>query len=310
MSAREKILDFMRTKSYKPMTEKQLMKEFAVNKDQESVMSKLLNNLIKEGLVYKNSKGRYGLPEKMDLVAGRIEGNKKGFAFLLPEDPAQKDVFISRENLNGAMHNDKVFLRLLSSKSGKRLEGEVIKILERANHRIVGNFEKSQYFGFVVADNKRIFYDLFIPREEINGARQNQKVVAEITSWPDKNRNPEGRIVEILGDKGAPGVGIEAIIHQLELPQDFPEEVNQELDNMSFEITQEEIDQRMDLRDLDMVTIDGADAKDLDDAVSIEDLGDGKVRLGVHIADVTHYVREGTALDKEALERATSIYLV
>ncbi|MFP4661306.1 MAG: ribonuclease R [Halanaerobiales bacterium] len=310
MSARDSLLDFMKTKAYRPMTEKELMSEFNVPSDQKQVMSKMLKNLIKEGVIYKNSNGRYGLPEKMDLMAGRIEGNQRGFGFLIPEDPTRKDVFISRENLNGAMHNDKVFIRILPGTKSKRTAGEVIKILERANHRIVGNFERSKHFGFVVADNKRIFYDLFIPKEEINGARQDQKVVAEITNWPDKNRNPEGKIVEILGDKGAPGVDIEAIIHQLELPQGFPAEVHRETEDVAVEITEDEIANRRDLRDLPMVTIDGADAKDLDDAVSIEDLGGGKVRLGVHIADVTHYVKEDSALDKEALERGTSIYLV
>lgn len=310
MSAKDSLLDFMRNKAYRPMTEKELMREFDVSKDQQSIMNKILKNMIKEGLVYKNSNGRYGLPEKMDLMAGRIEGNQRGFGFLIPEDPTQKDVFVSRENLNGAMHNDKVFIRILPVKKGKRLEGEVIKILERSNQRIVGNFEKNKYFGFVVPDNKRIFYDLFIPKEEISGAKQNQKVVAEITVWPDKKRNPEGKIVEILGDKGAPGVDIEAIIHQFELPQGFPAEVHREADEIPVEITEEEIARRRDLRQLPMVTIDGADAKDLDDAVSIEDLGSGIVRLGVHIADVTHYVREGSELDREALERGTSIYLV
>ncbi|MFW5971959.1 MAG: ribonuclease R [Bacillota bacterium] len=310
MSARENLLDFMRNKAYKPMTEQQLMKEFDVPGNQRDVMSKLLKNMIKEGVIYKNSNNRYGLPEKMDLLAGRIEGNQRGFGFLIPEDPTKKDVFVSRENLNGAMHNDKVFIRILPAKKGKRQEGEVIKILERANKQIVGNFEKSKYFGFVVPDNKRIFSDLFIPKEEINGARQNQKVVAEITTWPDKKRNPEGKIIEILGDKDASGVDIEAIIRQLELPQDFPAEVYAETEEIPVEISEEEIARRKDLRELPMVTIDGADAKDLDDAVSIEDLGDGKLRLGVHIADVTHYVQEDSELDKEALERGTSIYLV
>lgn len=310
MSARDSLLDFMRNKVYRPMTEKELMNEFDVASDQKDIMSKMLKNLLKEGIVYKNSNGRYGLPEKMDLLVGRIQGHQKGFGFLIPEDPTQKDVFVSRENLNGAMHNDKVFIRILPAKKGKRIDGEVIKILERANHRIVGSFDKSQHFGFVVSDNKRIFYDLFIPKEEINGAKQDQKVVAEITTWPDKKRNPEGKIIEILGDKGAPGVDIEAIIHGMELPQGFPAEVHREADEVPAEISEDEIVNRKDLRNLPMVTIDGEDAKDLDDAVSLEDLGDGKVRLGVHIADVSHYVKEDSALDKEALERATSIYLV
>ncbi|HOA39890.1 MAG: ribonuclease R [Halanaerobiales bacterium] len=310
MGARDRLLDFMKNKTYRPLTEKELMREFNVPREQREIMSKLLKDLVKEGAIYKSSNGRFSLPEKMDLIVGRIDGNQKGFGFLIAEDPAREDIFIARENLKGAMHNDKVLVRLISGTRGKRQEGEVVKILERANKRIVGNFEKSKYFGFVVPDNKRLFYDLFIPKEGINGAKQDQKVVAEIVSWPEKNRNPEGRIVEILGDKGAPGVDIESIIRQLDLPRSFPVEVEVELDKIPDKVLEEELVNRKDLRELPMVTIDGEDAKDLDDAVSMEDLGEGKVRLGVHIADVSHYVKEGTALDKEALERGTSIYLV
>src|SRR5690554_1822024 len=307
MGAKDKLLDFMRNKAYRPLTEKELMREFNVPGDQRELMSKLLKELVKEGAIYKSSSGRYSLPEKMDLIVGRIDGNQRGFGFLIPEDPGREDIFIGRENLKGAMHNDKVMVRLLPMTKGKRQEGEVVKILERANKKIVGNFEKSKFFGFVVPDNKRLFYDIFIPQEGINGAKQNQKVVAEIVTWPEKNRNPEGRIIEILGDKGAPGVDIESIIRQLDLPHAFPVEVEMELEKIPDEVLEEELTGRKDLRDLPMVTIDGEDAKDLDDAVSIEDLGEGKLRLGVHIADVSHYVKEGSALDKEALERGTKI---
>jgi len=310
MSAREKILEFMGQPEYRLMTAKELFSKFQINGDQKRAMKELLEDLLEEGLVFQNSKGKYGLPEKMDLIAGRLEGNQKGFGFLIPDDPTKEDIFISRENMNGAMHNDKVFVRIDPHSKGKRKEGEVVKIIERVNHRIVGNFEKNRYFGFVIPDNQRIFYDLFIPKEEINGARQNQKVVAEITAWPEKKRNPEGRIIEILGNKEEPGVDIEAIIRQLDLPQDFPPEVKFEAEEIPRQISEEEIKNRRDLRQLPMVTIDGADAKDLDDAVSIEELEEGVVRLGVHIADVSHYVKENSELDKEALNRGTSIYLV
>lgn len=310
MSAREKLLAFMREKAYRPMTKKELFSRFAIAKDQAKTMKKLLQDLAEEGLIFKNSKGRYGLPDKMDLIVGRIEGNPRGFAFLIPDNPGSEDVFINRENMRGAMHNDKVFVRSFPQSTGKRQEGEVVRVLERANRRIVGNFEQSRYFGFVVPDNKRIFYDLFIPREEMKGASHNQKVVAEITRWPDQKRNPEGRIVEVLGFKEEPGVDIEAIIHQLGLPQEFPAEVKRELSAIPPEIDRQEIANRADLRQFPMVTIDGADAKDLDDAVSLEDLGAGKVRLGVHIADVSFYVGEGSELDQEAFNRGTSIYLV
>jgi len=162
MSARQKILEFMRKQAYRPMKVKELLAEFSIPKDQWHFMEDLLNKLADEGIIYIDHNGRYGLPEKMNLIVGRLQGNEKGFAFLIPDDPTREDIFISRENLQGAMHNDRVFVRLLTALSGKRQEGEVVKILERGNHRIVGNFEKSRNYGFVVPDNKRIYYDLFI----------------------------------------------------------------------------------------------------------------------------------------------------
>lgn len=310
MSAREKILSFMKNDTYRPMTSKEIYRHFGVSKTQRQAMKKLLQQLEEEGLIIKNSSGRYGLPEKMNIVSGMIDGKQKGFGFLIPDDPTREDIFINREGMNGAMHNDKVFVRIILTNTSRRQEGEVVKILKRAHKMVVGNFEKSRHFGFVIPDNKRIFYDLFIPKEEFNGARKDQKVVAEITRWPDRKRNPEGRIVEILGEKDGPGVDIEAIVHQFQLPRQFSVEVIKEVEDIPLEISEKDLQNRMDLRELPMVTIDGADAKDLDDAVSIEDMGDNCVKLGVHIADVSHYVKENTDLDKEALNRATSVYLV
>ncbi|ACL70322.1 ribonuclease R [Halothermothrix orenii] len=310
MSARDKIMEFMADKAERPMSAAELMKVFKIEKDQKGIFINLLKKLVKEGLLFKTQDGKYGIPEKMDLIPGRIEGNPRGFAFLIPDDPTRDDIFISLENLKGAMHNDRVFVRLLSRQKGKNREGEVVKIIERANHQVVGNLEKSKYFGFVVPDNKRIFYDVFIPKEELNGARQNQKVVAEITRWPEKKRNPEGKIIKILGSRGERGVDIEGIIYQLGLPQEFDYEVLEEAKSIPLEISKGDLKGRRDLRAMPMVTIDGADAKDLDDAVSIEEVDDNQVRLGVHIADVSHYVKEDSALDREALKRGTSIYLV
>src|SRR5690554_3233096 len=310
MSARKRIMEFMNSPDYRPMTAKGLLKEFQIEGGQRREFKDLLKELQEEGMVFKNTKGKYGLPEKMDIIVGRIEGHPDGFGFLISDDPTREDVYISRENMNGAMHNDKVFLRIKTRSKGKKQEGVVVQVIERVNHQIVGNFEKNRYFGFVVPDNKRIFYDVYIPREEINGAKMDQKVVAEISSWPDKKRNPEGRIVEILGHKNESGVDIEAIIRQLELPREFPYVVEKEAEGIPLQINEDEIKNRRDLRQLPVVTIDGADAKDLDDAVSIEELEEGVVKLGVHIADVSHYVTENYELDKEAFNRGTSIYLV
>ncbi len=310
MSARQKLLAYLRNNAEKPLTAEELYKRFEISSDQKDFFAELLEDLVDEGLVVKNSSEQYGIPEKFNLIAGRIDRSPRGFAFLIPDDPEREDIFINLENMNGAMHNDKVFLRLLPDSRGEKEEGEVVKVIERANHNIVGNLDKSKYFGFVVPDNKRIFSDIFIPKEKLKGAKQGQKVVAQIEQWPEKNRNPEGKIIEILGDRDQAGVDIEAIIRQLELPQGFPSDVLNEVENIPPEVKEVDLSERKDLRDIPMVTIDGADAKDLDDAVSIEKIDDNKVRLGVHIADVTHYVKEGTALDGEARERGTSIYLV
>src|SRR6056297_2535817 len=310
MSARKKLLEFLKDKAYCPLTKEELMEEFEISKQQEQYFTDILKQLEQDGLVYKSKQDKYGLPEKFDLVAGRIDKNPRGFGFLIPEEPGHEDIFINPSNLSGAMHNDKVFVKKVPKSRGKKAEGEVVKIIERANHQIVGKFEKVKNYGFVVPDNKRISFDIFIPGAHINDAKNNQKVVAEITEWPKKNRNPEGKITEILGYQDEKGVDIEAIIRQLELPGDFPGRVKNELGRIPETIPAEEIEKRRDLRDLPMVTIDGEDAKDFDDAVSIEKLSDNMLRLGVHIADVTHYVQEDSNLDEEALNRGTSIYLV
>ena len=310
MNTKNKIVDFMKEQAYKPLTAEELLQEFDIsNRDQDRFLN-LLAEMEKEGLIIKNRKERYGVPERMDLVVGRLQGHAKGFGFLIPDNPKQDDVYISIEDIKGAMHNDRVVVRLIGGKKGKSTAGEVIKILERANHQIVGEYEDSGDFGFVVPDDDKIFHDVFVPRSKAQGAKEGEKVVAEITRWPAKRRNPEGEVTEILGHKTESGVDIETIIKKLELPADFPKEVREEVAAIPEKISEQEVKRRKDLRDIKMVTIDGEDAKDFDDAVSIERLDDEQVRLGVHIADVTHYVKEGNPLDKEALERGTSIYLV
>ena len=310
MSARQKLLEFLKEEAYRPMKKEELIKEFEIAPEQREHFEEIIKQLEENGKIYKNKKGRYGLPEKFDLVAGRIDKNPRGFGFLIPEEPGHEDIFINPSNLNGAMHNDKVFVKKVPGGRGKKAEGEVVDIIERVNKQIVGKFEKVKNYGFVVPDNKRINFDIFVPGRAMSDAKNDQKVVVEITEWPKKNRNPEGRITEILGYQDEKGVDIEAIIRQLDLPGDFPGPVKNEVARISEEIPEEEIKKRKDLRDLPMVTIDGEDAKDFDDAVSIEKIGDNKVRLGVHIADVTYYVKEDSNLDQEALHRGTSIYLV
>ncbi len=310
MSTKRMMLDFMREQAYKPLTAEELLEVFEIPSKERDMLLSILDEMESEGLIIKNRKDCYGVPERMNLVVGRLQGHAKGFGFLIPDNPAQEDVYINLKDMNGAMHNDKVVVRINGTDTGKKLSGEIIRILERANTKIVGSYEDSNNFGFVVSDDSKIYHDVFIPRGEANGAKEGQKVVVEITKWPEQRRNPEGKVVEILGDKGDPGVDIIAIIRNLELPEEFPEDVKREVESISEEIDSQEKDRRRDLRDLKMVTIDGEDAKDFDDAVSIERIDDKQVRLGVHIADVTHYVKPGNPLNKEAFNRATSIYLV
>ncbi|ADQ14305.1 ribonuclease R [Halanaerobium hydrogeniformans] len=313
MSARSELLRKLREDVHKPLSKKEIYKKFDISRDQQQLFSELLDDLLESGYIYQNEAGLLGIPEKFNLIAGRIEKTASGNAFLIPDDPEKDDIYISSANMNGAMHNDKVFVRLVRSSRGKSQAGEVAEIIERVNKTIVGNLEKYKNYGFLIPDNKRICNDIFIPPDALNGAQNGHKVVAKITRWPAKNRNPEGVITEILGHKDDAGVDIEAIIRQLDLPGEFPKNLRNELKNIADEVDEQSIktdEDRVDLRDLKLLTIDGADAKDLDDAVSIEKISDKKYRLGVHIADVSHYVKKGSLLDKEAYNRATSIYLV
>ncbi|MCM8711810.1 ribonuclease R [Clostridium sp. SYSU_GA19001] len=310
MNIREAVVEFMREKAYKPMSVYELAYAFNISKDEFMMFQDTIDDMEKDGEIIKTRTNHYGVPERMGLVVGKLQGHQKGYGFVIPEIN-EPDVFISIANMAGAMHGDKVIAKITKEEQGgKRREGEIIRILKRGSKTIIGTYEDSKNFGFVVADDKRIYQDIFIPKSERNGAKTGQIVIVEITSWPEKRRNPEGRIVEVLGNKGDRGIDILTIIKKHGLPEEFPSKVERYAENIPDEIPEEEYTRREDLRNLQMVTIDGEDAKDLDDAVSIERLSNGNFRLGVHIADVSHYVREKNPLDREALKRGTSVYLI
>lgn len=314
MVTESELLDFMRETAYKPMTYQELEEHFHIADAKEfREFLKLLNRLEQEGKIILTRTHRYGMPERMDLVRGRLQAHAKGFAFLIPEDREHPDVYIHANDLKSAMNGDTVLVRVNSkSVAGGKLEGEVVRVVTRAITQVVGIFQNEEAYGFVIPDDKRINRDIFIPKEGFNGAANGQKVVVRIVQYPEGRAAAEGEIIEILGHKDDLGVDILSIIRKHQLPEAFPEDVMEEAMNTPEEIDPSEIAKqgRRDLRDKVIVTIDGEDAKDLDDAVNVERLPNGNIKLGVHIADVGYYVREKSKLDQEAYNRGCSVYLV
>lgn len=311
LERKDKIMEFINCKDYVPMKISELCVILQVPVQDRDLFENIISDLVKEGKLFKTKKGKYMLPEKLNMAAGILRSNQKGFGFVVLDNPEKDDIFISAANLNGAMHKDRVLCRILyDSDKNHKAEGEIIQILERGITNIVGTYEDIKGFGFVVADDKNVSQDIYIPKGKSKGAVTGHKVVVEIRNWPNEKRNPEGTVVEILGHINDPGVDILSIIRQFELPTEFPDDVYRQIENISTELNDSDLDGRLDLRDIQMVTIDGEDAKDLDDAISLEKLPNGNYNLGVHIADVTNYVKENTALDREAYKRGTSVYLV
>lgn len=311
MGFKQTILKFMEEEHYKPMDIQKLAEVFDITKAEYKTFKKAIKGMIKEGILARDSKERLGLSSRMGLVPGKLQLHQKGFGFLIPDEEGRKDIFIPKNYMGTAMNGDKVIAKVLKEdKEGKKCEGEIVQVVERASSIMIGEYEDSRSFGFVIPDDKRMLKDIFISKKDRNKAVTGDIVKVEITKWPEGNRKPEGKVVEILGKKGAAGVDILSVIKRYALPEEFPGNVLDAADEISEDIPAHEIKRRTDFRDLKMVTIDGEDAKDLDDAVSIERIDDNLYRLGVHIADVTHYVKEGGALDTEALKRATSVYLV
>src|SRR5690625_3799293 len=279
--------------------------------DDYKTLIKTLNELEQSGQLVRTRKNRFGLPEKMNLLRGKIDMNRKGFAFLIPEDEHLQDVYIHSTDLNSAMNQDTVIVRL--EKKGARdhrPEGVVIRVIERANQQIVGTFEDNKEFGFLIPDDQRIPNDVFIAKKNMNGAVSGHKVIVSILKFPEGRKSAEGEVVKILGHKNDPGIDILSIIYKHGIKIDFPEEVLDAVANIPDHVTEEDMEGRRDLRDKTIVTIDGADAKDLDDAIRVEKLPNGHFLLGVYISDVSYYVTENSVLDQEAAERGTSVYLV
>ncbi|MGD6878178.1 ribonuclease R [Bacillus infantis] len=307
----DKLLHFMKDEAYKPLTVQEMEEAFGIEDSSDfKDFVKALVVMEQKGLVVRTRSNRYGLPDRMNLIKGKLSGHAKGFAFVIPEEPGLDDIFIPPNETNNAMHGDIVLARVSSESSGQRREGTVVRILERGVQQIVGTYVESKNFGFVLPDDKKFASDIFIPKSASKGAIEGHKVVVKLTTYPEGRKSAEGEVLEILGHKNDPGVDILSVIHKHGLPMEFPKEVLEQANDTPDSIDESEIKNRRDLRDQTIVTIDGADAKDLDDAVTVTKLENGNYKLGVHIADVTYYVRENTPIDQEAEERATSVYLV
>lgn len=302
------LVSLMNEEAYVPMKLKELAILLNVPKEQREELKQVLNLLLAEGKISVSKKGKFGKAEAFALV-GVFSGNARGFGFVAIEGQ-EEDVFIPADRTGGALHGDRVQIVIDSERRGGRPEGTVVRILEHANETLVGTYEKGKGYGFVIPDNQRISKDIFIPQGCSQGAVSGHKVMVKIRDFGEKKgKKPEGVITEILGHIHDPGVDILSIVRAYNLPEDFPGAVKNQLKQIPDEVKKDRWAGRKDLRDLPTVTIDGEEAKDLDDAISIERAGDGYL-LGVHIADVSHYVQEHTPLDEEAFKRGTSVYLV
>lgn len=307
----DKLLHYMKDEAYKPLTVQELESAFGIEDSSDfKDFVKALVIMEQKGLVVRTRSNRYGLPSKMNLIRGKLTGHSKGFAFVIPDEPGLDDIFIPPNETNNAMHGDIVLARVATETSGQRREGSVVRILERGIQQIVGTYTESKHFGFVLPDDKKFTSDIFIPKAASKGAVEGHKVVVKLTTYPEGRKSAEGEVIEILGHKNDPGVDILSVIHKHGLPGPFPEEAIQHANEAPDSIDESEIKNRRDLRDQTIVTIDGADAKDLDDAVTVTKLDNGNYKLGVHIADVTYYVTEESPIDREAADRGTSVYLV
>lgn len=308
---KEKLLAFMKEKAYRPMSLAELAEAFLVDGKDQKKFANILEQMEKAGEIIRTRWDKFGVPERMNLIVGRLQGHAKGFGFVIPDQADQADIYIHANDTNGALHNDRVVARLHTKKSGDRAEGEIIRILERANTTVVGTFQRSKKsFAFVLPDDSRLGQDIFVAADDFSGAVSDEKVVVEITQWPQGRQSAVGRVIQRLGPKDSPGTDILSIIYKHRLPLEFPEAVLNEAAHAPEVIAAKELEGRTDFRTMDIVTIDGEDAKDLDDAVHVQKLDTGNFRLGVHIADVSHYVQPGSYLDKEAQSRGTSVYLV
>ena len=319
MFSRDQVLALMRERVHHPAGMRELLQTLKIPRDDRTSFKRHIKTLVASGDLIQIRGHRFGLPEKMDLYVGRLQTHPAGYGFVTPERPldAGGDIYISGPHLNEAMHGDRVIVRIERIKEGGRAEGRIIRILERRNQSIVGRYDRDDAsraesrghgMGYVVPFDRRVLMDIFIPPGQEGGASPGDMVAVELTRWPTATRGAIGHVAAVLGDIDAPGVDTEIIIRKYGIPDAHSDEAVAEAVRLGGSVSERDLRGRTDFRGVTTVTIDGEHARDFDDAITIEKLPNGNVWLGVHIADVSHYVHEDSALDREAYERATSVY--
>ncbi|OFV90630.1 MAG: ribonuclease R [Acidobacteria bacterium RIFCSPLOWO2_12_FULL_65_11] len=325
--SRDHVLSLMRERVHHPAGMRELLQVLKIPRDERTSFKRQIKSLVASGELIEIRGHRFGLPEKMDLFVGRLQTHPGGYGFVTPERPLEAggDIYVAGPHLNESMHGDRVVVRIERVKEGGRAEGRVIRILERANERIVGRYDRGDLsrvesresarrgsratgMGFVAPFDRRVLIDIVIPAGQEGGASPGDMVIVELTQWPTSTRGAIGRVTDVLGDIDAPGVDTEIIIRKHGIPDEHSADTVAEAVRLGSAVSDRDLHGRTDFRGHLTVTIDGEHARDFDDAITIEKLPDGHFWLGVHIADVSHYVQEGSALDREAYERATSVY--
>ena len=306
----DKILSLMKEESYKPLTVQEIQDMLGLEQAAEfKELVKMLVHLEQTGHLIRSRTNRYGVPERMNLTRGKFIGHAKGFGFVTPETEGMDDIFIPPHEVNGAMNGDIVLVRVASDSRGDRREGTITRVVERKTTKIVGTYQDNKGFGFVIPDDKKLPMDVFIGKGDALDAVEGHKVIVEITHWPSDTKSATGMVTQILGHRNDPGVDILSIIYKHGITIEFPDEVLNQANNIPDEVQEKDMFKRRDLREDMAITIDGADAKDLDDAIAVIKNDDGTYKLSVHISDVSYYVTENSPMDEEAYERGTSVYL-
>jgi ribonuclease R len=307
LSAAE-ILDYLARQAPQPLTAPEILQNFTLNAAERKAAGRLLKELAAEGSLFQHKGDRYSLPRRVNLLVGTASAHRDGYGFVTPDDKSGADAFIPARHMRGVMNGDRVVVRIERSGRGGKTEGRIIRVLERAHQSIVGRYEAGRKFGYVVPADPRLGQDIFIPAGGDGGARAGQMVMARIDAYPGATRNPEGTIIQVLGEPGDPEVEILTLVHKHGLPHQFPAEILAAAARVPQEVGEAERAGRKDLREIPLVTIDGETARDFDDAVAVRAEGNGTIRLWVAIADVAHYVPENSDIDREARERGTSVY--